>query len=67
MNKNWKKVYSTQQPHLAEITKGVLQEHKIESVILSQRDSSYHFGEINVYTHEKNEGQALEIIKINNL
>jgi hypothetical protein len=49
MEKDWVQVYSTNLMFQAEIFKQVLADHKIEAVILNKKDSSYKFGEIEVY------------------
>ena len=60
---NWQKVYSTEQRYLAEIVKGVLAEHHIEGLLLDKKDSTYGFGEIEVYTIKDNVLKALHIIE----
>ena len=49
MEKGWVQIYSTDKMFQAEIFKQVLADHKIESVIINKKDSSYKFGEIEVY------------------
>ena len=49
MEKDWVHVYSTDKLFQAEILKQVLADHNIEAVIINKKDSSYKFGEIEVY------------------
>lgn len=49
MEKGWVHIYSTNKLFQAEIFKEVLADHEIEAVILNKKDSSYKFGEIEVY------------------
>lgn len=51
MEKNWVCIYSTDKIHLAEIAKGVLDEHGIESVTINKQDSSHLFGYVEVYVN----------------
>lgn len=64
MEKDWKQVFLTGELYLAEIAKDVLENNGIEAVILNKKDTSYaSFGDIEVYVNEKDEVQALEILK----
>jgi hypothetical protein len=49
MEKDWVQVYTTNKMFQAEIFKQVLADHEIEAVIINKKDSSYKFGEIEVY------------------
>lgn len=59
---NWQSVFKTSIAHQAEIVKSVLKEAEIESIILNQKDSSYHFGNIEVKVANDNAMEALKII-----
>jgi hypothetical protein len=59
---NWQSVFKTSIAHQAEIVKAVLNESEIEAIILNQKDSSYHFGSIEVKVENDNAMQALKII-----
>jgi len=63
MEKNWIQVYSTNQMFQAELFKQVLEDHKIEAVILNKKDSSYKFGEIEVYVKNDNVMKAKMLAK----
>ncbi|WP_020526662.1 DUF2007 domain-containing protein [Flexithrix dorotheae] len=62
---NWKKVYSTNETHKAEIVKLTIENHNIPAVILNKRDSSIYnfFGEREIYVANENENEALKIIE----
>jgi hypothetical protein len=60
---NWQKVYTTLNMHRAEIVKGVLETHGIPAVILSKKDTSYHFGHCEVMAPAEDTLQALKIIE----
>lgn len=59
---NWVKVFSSSKGYLVEITKGVLEEEGIESVIINQIDSAYLFGESDLYVKNEDALSALQII-----
>lgn len=67
MESGWNKIFSTGKPYLGEIIKGVLAEHDIEAILINKQDSSYGFGEIEVYTRKENVLKAINIIKKNEL
>jgi len=67
MEKKWTKIYSTNQLHLAEITKAVLEDHEIVTFMLNKKDSMYLFGEIELYTLQRDVLRAINIIKKNEL
>jgi hypothetical protein len=67
-NPEWSMVYSTTEPHKAEIVKAVLADNNIESVEVNKKDSAYIFiGEIELYVHHSNAVLANFIIKSNQL
>ena len=63
MEKDWIQVYTTNQMFQAELFKQVLEDHKIEAVILNKKDSSYKFGEIEVYVKNDNVMKAKMLAK----
>lgn len=67
MEDDWQKVFSTSKSYLAEIIKGVLKENDIDSIVINKQDSSYLFGEVEVYTKSSNLLKAINIIKKNEL
>jgi len=67
MEENWTKIYSTNQLHLAEITKAVLEDHEIVTFMLNKKDSMYLFGEIELYALKDDVLRAINIIQKNEL
>jgi len=63
MEKDWKKIYATTDFFQIELIRQVLEEHDIPAVIMNKQDSSYRFGQIDLYTHENNEAEALALIE----
>lgn len=64
MQKNWVKVFATQQEYKAQIVKDILNDHNIEAVIINKQDSAYLvFGEIEVFTLQEFALKASNIIK----
>tara|TARA_B100000579_G_C22286935_1_gene600864 strand:- start:250 stop:459 length:210 start_codon:yes stop_codon:yes gene_type:complete len=68
MNKNWINIFSSANPIEVEITKQMLAENNIVSVIVNKQDSSYNmFGTIDLYVNQNKQSIALQLIhKVNN-
>jgi hypothetical protein len=49
LEKNWVKIYSTSAKYQAELLRGLLEENEISAVVVNKQDSSYLFGEIELY------------------
>ena len=62
MKNEWVIVYSTSDVFQAEIIKQMLLSNSIDAISMNQKDSSYHFGSVNIYTKEKDMKKAKEII-----
>jgi len=62
MNKDWVKIYSTGEGYKAELLKGLLFENNIEAVIINKQDSSYLFGELELYVNSKDIVKAKHVI-----
>ena len=62
MDENWEVVYSTSTAYKAEILKSILEENEIPSVVINKKDSSYMFGEIEVYARHEDVSNAKQII-----
>lgn len=58
MEKNWIKLFVSNNPIQVEIYKQMLEEHDIPAVVMNKRDSSYTFGNLEIYVHESNEAEA---------
>ncbi|MBN1338272.1 MAG: DUF2007 domain-containing protein [Bacteroidales bacterium] len=66
MDSNWTKVYSSPQGYLIEIVKGLLAENDIEAVSINKKDSSYLFGEIELYVPSQHSLKARQILSKHN-
>ncbi len=62
MDSEWAVVFSTTDIFKAEIIKNMLLSNDIEAIIMNQKDSSYHFGNIEIYTKKENLSKAEKII-----
>lgn len=67
MENNWTLVYSTDKAYEAEIAKAVLAENGIEAIEINRKDSSYIFGEIDLYVDAPHSDEALLILISNEL
>ena len=63
MEKNWVLIYSTGKAFEAELLKDVLGNNDIISDIINKQDSSYLFGDIEVFVQKENEEKARAIVK----
>jgi len=61
---NWARVYTTQAPYKAEITKDVLEDEGIQSVVVDKQDTAYGgvFGEVELYVRREDVIKAKHII-----
>ena len=66
MEDNWQLVYSTGTPYEAEMVRGLLENAGLEPIVMNKQDSSYMFGEIEVYVHPNQYEQAINIINSSN-
>lgn len=62
MDSNWALIFSTANPYKAELLKGLLDENNIDSVVMNKQDSSYHFGELELYVKAGDVVKAKRII-----
>ncbi len=62
MNKDWIKIYSSGASYKAELLKGLLFENNIEAVIINKQDSSYLFGELELYVNSEDVVKAKHVI-----
>ncbi|MCD6366240.1 MAG: DUF2007 domain-containing protein [Bacteroidales bacterium] len=62
-NPDFVKVYAINKLYLIEMLKAYLADHQVESFILNQQDSSYHFGDIELYVRKENEEKSEKLIK----
>lgn len=59
---NWIVIYSTAQLYEAELVKTVMTDNDIECVIMNKQDSTYRFGEIEVYVPTDEAFKAKQLI-----
>ena len=59
----WEVVYKSGTNFRAEIVKGVLNENQIDAIIISKKDSNYHFGHFEVTVQRDSLLKAIKIIK----
>ena len=68
MEKNWIKIFTSSDYYRSEIVKQVLTEHQIATVLLNKQASSHRaFGDVEVYIHQENFSNAIEIMILNQL
>lgn len=62
MEKNWIKLLTTTNPIEAEIIKQMLEAHDIPAVVMNKQDSSYRFGQVELYVHQSEAETAKMLI-----
>ena len=62
-NINWVKIYTTNKIHLLEIIKSILEDSNIPCTSIDKKDSSYSFGEIEIYVPEVSVSAAQNLLK----
>ena len=68
MEKNWVRIFKTFNYYQAEIVKQALTENEIDTVLLNKQDSSHRtFGDIEVYIHQQDFSNAIEIMILNQI
>ncbi len=68
MEKNWVKIYTSTDMFKVSLVKSVLADHSIDAIEMNKKDSSYlNFGEIELYIHNNQFDEAIEIIIKNEL
>jgi len=66
--KDWVKVFSSNQLFKVELMKGVLENNGIDSVVINKQDSLYmNFGEVELYTLKSFAEKALQLITMHKL
>ena len=63
-NPDFVKVYAFNKLYLVEMLKAYLADNQIESFILNQQDSSYLFGDIELYVKKEDQEKSEKLIKI---
>ncbi|MDD5507123.1 MAG: DUF2007 domain-containing protein [Bacteroidales bacterium] len=59
---NWTLVYSSGQLYSAELMKQLLAENDIQAIIVNKKDSSYLFGDVELYVGYEDAFRARQII-----
>jgi len=68
MEKNWVKIFSSNNYYQAEMVKQMLIENQIDTVLLNKQDSSHRtFGHIEVYIHQRDFSNAIEALILNQI
>ena len=68
MEKNWIKIFTSPDYYRSEMVKQVLTEHQIDTVLLNKQAYSHRpFGEVELYIHQENFSNAIEIIILNQI
>ena len=67
MEQGWVKIYTSHDFFKSELVRQVLTDHEIGVILLNKQGFPYNIGEVEVYIHENNFQQALEIIVKNEL
>lgn len=64
MEKNWVKIFSTNQLHLIHLAKALLEEANIETVEINRQDSAYTLlGEIDLYVNLQDVVKARHLLE----
>ncbi len=63
--KDWICIYTSQKMQEAEIIKGLLTFNEINSVVINKQDSSYMFGEFEVYVNSRDVEKAKSVLDEN--
>jgi hypothetical protein len=68
MEQNWIKIFTSTNFFQSEMVKQMLIENHIDAVLLNKQDSSHrNFGNIEVYIHQEDFAQAVEIMILNQI
>lgn len=68
MEKNWIKIFASTDFYQSEIVKQVLCEHQIDAVLLNKQASLHRdFGDVEVYIHQQDFSNAIELMILNQI
>jgi len=68
MEKNWVRIFSSSNFYQSEMVKQALTGQNIETVLLNKQDSSHRtFGDIEVYVHQNDFSNAIEVLILNQI
>jgi hypothetical protein len=63
MEKEWVKIFEAPEELQIEIAHQILQENKIDSVIINKKDRVYKIGDLELYVHRDNALRAKQFLK----
>ncbi|MBR6082615.1 MAG: DUF2007 domain-containing protein [Salinivirgaceae bacterium] len=63
MEKDWQLVYSAKSVVEAEMRRAILESAGLEPIVMNKQDSSYLFGDVEVYVSNEQFERAVEILK----
>ncbi len=67
MEQDWVKIYTSPDFFKSELVRQVLTDHEIETVLMDKQGFPYRIGQVEVYIHQNDFQEALEIIIKNEL
>lgn len=62
-NENWTRVYTTNKMWQSDMIKQIFEAEGIKTEILNKQDSSYYFGDIEIYVSPSDIDRAKELLK----
>lgn len=62
MKDSWNKIYADSLLYKVKIVQAILEESEIEGVIINKQDSSYGFGEIELWIKPEHTERAIQIV-----
>ncbi len=63
MDSTWSLVYTSNKQYEAEILREFLSDNGVDSFVINKQDSSYHFGDVEVYTRPEDVMKAKLLIE----
>lgn len=63
MEKNWVRIYSSNQQHQINLLKGILKDNEVDSIEINKQDSFYMIGEIELHVQRQDVMKAQYIIE----
>jgi hypothetical protein len=63
MDNNWTLVYTSNKLYEANILKELLEDNDIDAFVINKQDSTYHFGDVEVYTKPEDVMKAKVLIE----
>jgi len=67
MEKDWSKIYYSTDFFKTEIVRQILLDNGVEAVLIDKRGFPYNIGQVEIFVHHDNFGQATELILANDL